>query len=66
MGDFTILFLGHILVPAMLTLEIACHHPPTTFDLVLWLPLTLLLIFALLRRIKGPPNGLQWAIKIQS
>ena len=62
---FTILLLGHILVPAMLTLEIA-YHPPTALHLVIWLPLTILLTFALLPRIKGTLIGLQWALKIRS
>ena|SRR5438876_1265531 len=62
---FTILFVGHILVPAMLTLEIA-YHPPTALHLVIWLPLTILLTFALLPRIKGALIGLQRALKIRS
>jgi uncharacterized protein (DUF983 family) len=62
---FTILFVGHILVPAMLTLEIA-YHPPTALHLVIWLPLTILLTFALLPRIKGALIGLQWALKIRN
>ena len=62
---FTILLLGHILVPAMLTLEIA-YHPPTALHLVTWLPLTILLTFAPLPRIKGALIGLQWALKIRS
>ena len=65
MGDFTILFLGHVLVPAMLTFEIT-YHPPTALHLVIWLPLTILLSFALLPRIKGALIGLQWALKIRS
>ena len=62
---FTILFVGHILVPAMLTVEIA-YHPSTALHLVIWLPLTILLTFALLPRIKGALIGLQWALKVRS
>jgi uncharacterized protein (DUF983 family) len=62
---FTILFVGHILVPAMLTVEIA-YHPSTAVHLLLWLPLTILLTFALLPRIKGALIGLQWALQVRS
>jgi uncharacterized protein (DUF983 family) len=62
---FTILFVGHILVPAMLTVEIA-YHPSTALPLVIWLPLTTLLTCALLSRIKGALIGLRWALRVQS
>ncbi|HXP77565.1 MAG TPA: DUF983 domain-containing protein [Stellaceae bacterium] len=62
---FTILFVGHILVAAMLTVEMA-YHPSTTLHLVLWLPLTILLTLALLPRVKGALIGLQWALKVRS
>lgn len=62
---FTILFVGHILVPAMLTLEIP-YHSSTAVHLLLWLPLTALLTFALLPRIKGALIGLQWTLQVRS
>ncbi len=62
---FTILFVGHILVPAMLIVEFA-YHPSTAIHLLLWLPLTALLSFALLPRIKGALIGLQWALQVRS
>lgn len=60
---FTILFVGHILVPAMLTVEFA-YHPSTAVHLLLWLPFTALLSLALLPRIKGALIGLQWALQV--
>ncbi len=58
---FTILAVGHIIVPLILIVE-------TTFELsnfanlAIWLPLTLFLTLALLRPIKGAVVGLQWAL----
>ncbi len=49
----------------MLMVEIA-YHPSTALHLILWLPLTVLLTFALLPRIKGALIGLQWALKVRS
>ena len=64
-AHFTILFVGHILVPAMLTVEIA-YHPSTAPHLVIWIPLTILLTFALVPWIKGALIGLQWALAVRS
>ncbi|WP_341703004.1 DUF983 domain-containing protein [Ferrovibrio sp.] len=57
---FTILIVGHIIVPLMLMLE---QHvqPPEWVHMVLWLPLTLGLSLWLLPHIKGCLIGLQWA-----
>jgi len=57
---FTMLIVGHIIVPLVLLIE-------TNFDLstweqlVIWLPVTLFLCLALLPRIKGATVALQWA-----
>lgn len=61
---FTILILGHIIVPSMLLLEVLAH-PPTWVQLALWLPLTLVLALVLLPRVKGAVIGLQWALDIR-
>jgi uncharacterized protein (DUF983 family) len=57
---FTILIVGHIIVPLMLLLE---QHvqPPEWVHMALWLPLTLLLCLWFLPHIKGTLIGLQWA-----
>ncbi len=57
---FTMLILGHILVPLVLMLERAAM-PPLWVHLSLWLPLTVILSLVLLPRIKGALIGLQWA-----
>ncbi|MFC3677218.1 DUF983 domain-containing protein [Ferrovibrio xuzhouensis] len=57
---FTILIVGHIIVPLMLVLEQE-FHPAEWVHMVLWLPLTLILSLTLLPRIKGTLIGLQWA-----
>ncbi|MFN4164782.1 MAG: DUF983 domain-containing protein [Ferrovibrio sp.] len=57
---FTILIVGHIIVPLMLMLE-QNVQPPQWVHMALWLPLTLLLCLWLLPHIKGTLIGLQWA-----
>ncbi len=57
---FTMLILGHILVPLALMLERAAM-PPLWLHLSLWLPLTVILSLLLLPRIKGALIGIQWA-----
>jgi len=57
---FTILIVGHIIVPLMLALE-QNMHPEEWVHMVLWVPLTLLLCLLLLPRIKGALIGLQFA-----
>jgi uncharacterized protein (DUF983 family) len=61
---FTILLVGHIVVPAMLLLE-QTYHPPEWLHLALWVPLTLALTLTLLPRIKGAVIGWQWAAAIK-
>lgn len=53
---FTILVVGHIVVPGMLLLERAAT-PPLWVQTALWVPLTLVLALALLRQIKGATVG---------
>lgn len=58
---FTIVVVGHIVVPAMLILEQAMA-PPSWVHWSLWLPLTLALSLGLLPRIKGAVMGVNWAV----
>lgn len=62
---FTILIVGHIVVPAILLLEMS-YHPSTSLHLMLWIPLTLALTVSLLPPIKGALIGLQWALQLRS
>jgi uncharacterized protein (DUF983 family) len=54
-----IVVVGHIIVPAILAVEVA-YAPPTWVQLVVWLPLTLISSLALLQPTKGAIVGLQW------
>lgn len=58
---FTILVVGHIIVPLILIVETTWHLSDFT-HLAIWLPLTLFLTLGLLRPIKGAVVGLQWAL----
>ncbi|MDR3514579.1 MAG: DUF983 domain-containing protein [Azospirillaceae bacterium] len=61
---FTILLVGHIIVPCILILE-QNAHPAVWVHMALWLPLTLLLTFFLLPRVKGAVLGTLWALRIK-
>lgn len=54
---FTIVVVGHIIIPAMWSVERA-YAPPLWLHAAIWLPLTLGLTLALLRPIKGATVGL--------
>ncbi|MFI5001225.1 MAG: DUF983 domain-containing protein [Reyranellales bacterium] len=58
---FTILAVGHIVVPLVLLLERYGHQPPLWFHAALWLPLSVILALLLLPRIKGGVIALLWA-----
>lgn len=62
---FTILLVGHLIVPAMLVLE-QHAHPPEWVHAAIWVPLTLLLTLMLLPRIKGAVIGWHWAAAINA
>ena len=57
---FTIFLVGHIIVPLILWLERG-YSPSPWLQLALFIPLTLILIFYFLPRIKGVLIGLQWS-----
>jgi len=61
---FTILAVGHIVVPGMLLLE-KLAHPPSWVHSALWIPLTLALTLLVLPRMKGAVIGVQWANRIR-
>lgn len=62
---FTIVIVGHLIVPAMLMLE-QTVHPATWVHMALWLPLTLGLTLALLPAIKGAMLGVQWTLRVKA
>lgn len=60
---FTILLVGHIVVPLAVTVE-QLYHPPQWMHMSAWIPLTLALTFGLLPRIKGASVGVMWRLKL--
>lgn len=58
---FTITIVGHIIIPALLAVEMI-YRPALWIHMALWIPLTLILSFALMRPVKGALIGLQWAL----
>ncbi len=54
-----IVVVGHIVVPALLAVEMA-YAPPAWLQLMIWLPVTLFSSLALLQPTKGAIVGLQW------
>ena len=54
-----IVVVGHIVVPAVLAVEMA-YAPAIWLQLLIWLPLTLFASLALLQPTKGAIVGLQW------
>lgn len=60
---FTILVVGHIVVPLMLAVEVE-YMPPIWVHVAIWPTLTLALCLAMLPRIKGAVVNLQWAARM--
>jgi uncharacterized protein (DUF983 family) len=58
---FTILIVGHLIVPALLVTE-QLAHPALWLQSVIWPTLTLLLALWFLPRVKGCIMGLMWAL----
>lgn len=61
---FTILAVGHIVVPLVLVLERYGNQPPLWFHALLWLPLSVLLALLLLPRVKGAVISLLWVHRV--
>ena len=57
---FTILAVGHIVVPMVLAFEKYGDQPPLWAHALLWLPLSVVLALLLLPRIKGAIIALLW------
>ncbi len=61
---FTILVVGHLIVPLVLMVE-QMYAPPTWVHWSVWPPLTLLCTFLFLPRIKGAVMGWMWWLGIR-
>jgi uncharacterized protein (DUF983 family) len=59
----TILSTGHVVVPLIISTEVA-YAPPVWVHMALWIPLVIGLSLFLLPRFKGAIIGVQWALKM--
>ncbi|MBL4802734.1 MAG: DUF983 domain-containing protein [Emcibacter sp.] len=57
----TILIVGHILLPALVYVELT-YHPPTLFQMILWPSLALIMSLSLLPVLKGAVVGFMWSL----
>ncbi len=60
---FTILILGHIIVPIVIAVE-STWQPPLWLHALIWFPTTIALSLVFLQITKGAIIGLQWALKM--
>ncbi|MCG8559834.1 MAG: DUF983 domain-containing protein [Hyphomicrobiales bacterium] len=60
---FTVFIVGHIVVPAILSVEMALA-PPLWMHFTAWIPLTLAMTLLLLPMTKGALVGLQWSLRM--
>ena len=58
-----IVVVGHVVVPALLAVEMA-YAPPAWLQLLIWLPVTLFGALGLLQPTKGAIVGLQWQTRM--
>ena len=58
-----IVSVGHVVVPALLAVEMA-YAPPAWLQLLIWLPVTLFSALGLLQPTKGAIVGLQWQTRM--
>jgi len=58
---FTILVLGHVIIPMVLAVE-TTFHPALWIHAALWFPMTLVAAMVTLPHIKGALVGHQWAL----
>jgi uncharacterized protein (DUF983 family) len=60
---FTMVIVGHILVPVLLAVQLTTDLSVTT-HLAIWLPLTAALTVGLLQPVKGTIVAAQWALRM--
>lgn len=57
----TIIIVGHILIPALLFVEVT-YHPSTLFQMILWPAVSIALSLSLLPVLKGAVVGFMWSM----
>jgi uncharacterized protein (DUF983 family) len=60
---FTMVIVGHLLVPLMLAVQFSTNFSVLTY-MLLWIPFTGLATLALLQPVKGAIIGWQWALRM--
>ena len=60
---FTMVIVGHILVPVILAVELTTNFPVVA-QLFIWIPVTGALTIGLLQPVKGAIIALQWALRM--
>ncbi len=60
---FTMMIVGHILIPVVVIVE-RVWQPEIWLQLAAWLPITFFLTIGLLQPVKGAIVGLQWALRM--
>jgi uncharacterized protein (DUF983 family) len=60
---FTMMIVGHVLVPIVIMVEIM-YHPSYWLHAAIWLPVTLALTFVVMPVVKGAVIALQWALRM--
>jgi uncharacterized protein (DUF983 family) len=57
---FTMMIVAHLVVPGLLFME-RLQQPPMWLHAAIWLPVTIILSWWLMPRVKGAIVGIQWA-----
>jgi uncharacterized protein (DUF983 family) len=60
----TIMIVGHVIVPAVLAVEMSANPWSIWVNFVVWLPLTLVMTLALMQPVKGAIIAMQWALRL--
>ena len=60
---FTIMIVGHLIIPLVLSIEMA-YQPPMTLQFAFWLPVALILSAVTLGPVKGALVGLHGAVRM--
>jgi uncharacterized protein (DUF983 family) len=60
---FTMMIVGHVVVPLVLVVE-KIWHPDVSIHFMLWTAVVLSMTFALMPAVKGAIVGLQWALRM--
>ncbi len=60
----TIMIVGHLIVPAVLAVEMSANPWSLWVNFAVWLPLTLVMTLAMMQPVKGAIIAMQWALRL--